>query len=170
MKIITDFKNGYMPDRYSKYANDTERYKNQPMISFPFSILEIPEGARYFAFSLIDHDSVPLIGFSWIHWLVANVPASLTEIPEDYSRNDESAKIQGANSYISPLAGKETDKKIITRYMGPTPPDKDHDYTLTVYALNSKLNLEEGFTYNQLYKEIQGKILSQTSIDIKGRV
>jgi Raf kinase inhibitor-like YbhB/YbcL family protein len=166
MNIVTKFENGYIPDRYSKYTDDSGKYKNQPIISFPFSITEIPEGVKYFAFTLIDHDSVPLCGFSWIHWLVANVPVSMTEIPENYSRNDKLVKIQGTNSFV----GGETDKKIINRYIGPTPPDKDHDYTFTVYAVNDKLNLEEGFTYNQLYKEVKIKMVSQASIDIKGRM
>jgi len=169
MKIVTNFENGYMPDKYSKYTDETGKYKNQPMVSFPFSITEIPENVKYFAFSLIDHDAIPVCGFSWIHWLVANVPASMTEIPENYSRNDELVKIQGTNSFASSLAGGETDKKIINRYIGPEPPDKDHDYTLTVYAVSDKLNLEEGFTYNQLHKEIQRKLISQASIDIKAR-
>jgi len=170
MKIITDFENGYMLDRYAKYTDEAGRYKNQPMISFPFSITAIPENAKFFAFSLIDHDAIPVCGFSWIHWLVANVPASMTEIPENYSRNDALVKIQGTNSFASSLAGGETDKQIINRYIGPEPPDTDHDYTLTVYAVSDKLHLEEGFTYNQLHKEVKRTLLSQASIDIKARV
>jgi hypothetical protein len=33
MKIVTKFENEYMPDRYSKYTDDSGKYKNQPIIS-----------------------------------------------------------------------------------------------------------------------------------------
>lgn len=77
--------------------------------------------------------------------------------------------IQGQNSFASPLAGS-CNPKVIHQYCGPTPPDKDHAYTLTVYALDTELNLQQGFYMNQLYQEMKGHILAETSIEILARV
>ncbi|MBD5075012.1 YbhB/YbcL family Raf kinase inhibitor-like protein, partial [Xanthomonas citri pv. citri] len=73
--------------------------------------------------------------------------------------------IQGQNSFASPLAGSN-DPKVIHQYCGPTPPDKDHAYTLTVYALDAELNLQPGFYLNELYQEMKEHILAETSIEL----
>lgn len=54
-------------------------------------------------------------------------------------------------------------------YIGPCPPDKDHLYTLTVYALDKELDLKEGFFLNELRHAMNGHILAQASHDFVGR-
>ena len=54
----------------------------------------IPKEARYLSRELIDYDTIPLIGFPFIHWLAANVPVT-NEIPEDFSRTALKPTIQG---------------------------------------------------------------------------
>lgn len=144
MKIKIDFENNVLPNKYSKYADGKEMYNGNPIISFPFKIIDIPTNAKYLCFTLIDHDAIPVCGFSWIHWTVADVDVSLSKIPENYSQDDKYQKTQGKNSFSSALVN-ESDTKIIHHYVGPTPPDKDHKYTLTVYALDNPVNLQEGF-------------------------
>lgn len=34
-----------------------------------------------------------------------------------------------------------------------------HKYTMTIYALDKKLNLSDGFPYNDLLNEMEGNIL-----------
>lgn len=63
----------------------------------------------------------------------------------------------------------EDDQKIIEHYAGPTPPDKNHQYTLTVYALDDKLNLNNGFYLNDLLKAIEGHILEIAETKILAR-
>lgn len=74
-------------------------------------------------------------GLTWIHWLACNIQATINTIPESISIDNSLNIVQGQNSFASPFVG-ETDYNIITRYMGSTPPDKDHEYTLKVYALD----------------------------------
>lgn len=168
MEIKIDFNQNELPKKYSKYAEEKEKYNENPIVSFPFEIINVPQNTKYFCITLIDHDAIPVCGFSWIHWTVANIDASLTAIPENYSQNDKFMKIQGKNSFASALA-KETDTKVIHRYVGPTPPDSDHQYTLTVYALSEPVNLKEGFYLNELYKEMQTRKIAVTSLNIIGK-
>ena len=162
--VITD--NMYIPKRFSKYADDADKYKGQPIVSFPFAVKRLPSATKFLAFSLLDHDAVPVCGFSWIHWLVANVKVSGNEIqiPEDFSKTS-SAIIQGTNSFSS-LFVEETDTKITQRYAGPTPPDKDHRYTLTVYALTDELVLQECFYFNAFRDAMCDKIIDKTAIEL----
>ena len=46
---------------------------NVPTYSLPFKIEEIPENTVSFAFILEDKDAYPVVGFTWIHWLGANL-------------------------------------------------------------------------------------------------
>ena len=95
MMIVTSsaIKNGYFDDKYGKRGNDTE--KKVPLLSFPFEIAEEPEGTVSYAWILEDEDAVPVAGFSWIHWMAANVRKKF--IPEDFSRQNKDA-IQGENT------------------------------------------------------------------------
>ncbi|CCJ10652.1 Putative uncharacterized protein [Staphylococcus aureus subsp. aureus ST228] len=59
--------------------------------------------------------------------------------------------------------------EIENHYVGPTPPDKDHQYELTVYALDHSLNLKNGFYLNEFLKEVNQHKIDQTSINLIGR-
>lgn len=168
MKIKVDFNKNELPKKYSKYANKKEMLNGNPIVSFPFKIVDIPTEAKYLSFTLIDYDAIPVCGFSWIHWTVANIDASFSNIPENYSQDDKYKKTQGTNSFASVLVN-ESNPKIIHRYVGPTPPDKDHNYTLTVYALNDVIDIDEGFYLNDLYSKMEEKIIEQASINIIGK-
>lgn len=169
MKIKTNFISNIIPNQYSKRAGQDNLYKEQPVTSFPFLMEEIPEGTNYIAFTLIDHDAIPVCGFSWIHWLVADLPVNSDSllIPENFSR-EVSEKVQGTNSFASVFVD-EDDPQITQAYVGPTPPDKDHEYTLSVYALNSKLNLEQGFYLNELYKELKSHLVDKVEVTLLGK-
>ncbi|GAV10704.1 hypothetical protein RQP50_00160 [Paenibacillus sp. chi10] len=45
-------------------------------------------------------------------------------------------------------------------YVGPTPPDRNHVYTLTVYALDTMLDVEDGYQWNDFYKKIDGHVMA----------
>ena len=122
----------------------------------------------------MDPDSVPVCGFPWIHWSLANLPvdalaalqsdeadSSVLAIPEDFSRNLPNlipGVPQGRTSAASPLVMEEeiaADPAVLMRYNGPTPPDQVHDYVLSVWATRDALpGLEEGFWLNALVHAI----------------
>lgn len=169
MKIKVNTENNYLADTYSKYAADELKREGIPFVSFPIQFADLPSGTTSIALTLIDYDAVPVCGFPWIHWTAANIPGSIIEIPENASETRPFTMVQGQNSFASPLGGQQ-DPKIIHQYGGPTPPDKDHDYTLTVYALDKELNLKDGYFLNELLKEIEGHVLAERSIKVVGRV
>ncbi|OFI50060.1 phosphatidylethanolamine-binding protein [Floricoccus tropicus] len=166
MKIKTNF-NDVIPEKYSKGAKGSDLLLGKTIRSFPFEILDLPEGTKSIAFTLIDYDAVPVCGFPWIHWLVTNVPKSQTEIPDNFSRTSDN-KIEGKNSNVSRFLPEDL-SAVENNYVGPYPPDKDHIYTLTVYALSEDLNLENGFYLNDFLKATEGKIIEETSHELIGR-
>jgi Raf kinase inhibitor-like YbhB/YbcL family protein len=161
--------NGYLPDRFGKHADDSEKLNGHAVRSLPIEIKDVPDGAKSLALTLIDYDAVQVSRFAWIHWLAANVSPETSLIPENASADLSIEMVQGANSYGSFFVG-ETDRRIINRYAGPAPPDKDHDYTLTVYALDNRLDLADGYLLNNFYRAIRGHVLDTAELDVKYRV
>lgn len=165
MKITVPFDNQIIPDAYGKKASDTN--KGYAVKSFPFELSEVPKDAKTLAWSFVDYDSIPVCGFAYIHWAVANVPADKTSISEDFARRDQH-HIKGKNSLVSKFL--QTDYSDMENgYLGPYPPDKDHQYTLTVYALDEELPLSEGFYLNDLRHAAKGHIIEQAEIDLIGK-
>lgn len=169
MKINTEFKGNNIPYEYAAGADISDLINGNPIKSFPFEITELPKDTKYLAWSLIDYDAIPVCGFAWIHWSVANV--SITDdsisIKADLSRT-KGDYVQGKNSFTSGLLAEDF-SEIENHYVGPTPPDKDHQYELTVYALDHSLNLKNGFYLNEFLKEVNQHKIDQTSINLIGR-
>lgn len=165
MKIQIPSENGYLPEKYAKYSD--VKINGNPVISFPITVAEVPEGAKTLAVVFVDFDSIPVCGFAWIHWTAANIPATVAEIHENASRESAFGMVQGANSCISPFVG-EKDERVTKRYIGPTPPDKDHVYRLTVYALDCELDVRDGFFLNELLAKMDGHIIEKAKLNIGG--
>ncbi|MDE7303217.1 MAG: YbhB/YbcL family Raf kinase inhibitor-like protein [Oscillospiraceae bacterium] len=168
MKISVPTKNGVLEDQYSKHAAAEYRHGRSPVRSFPVSFEDVPNGTESLALVFVDFDSIPVCGFAWIHWLAANIPADTATLPENASAENALNMVQGANSCISRFVG-ETDKNIVYRYVGPTPPDQDHKYTLTAYALDCTLDLKEGYYLNEFLEKIKGHVLDKASVELIGR-
>ncbi|MBM7641789.1 YbhB/YbcL family Raf kinase inhibitor-like protein [Streptococcus loxodontisalivarius] len=165
MQIKTSFTDGVIPDRYSKKTD--ELVQGCAAVSFPFQVLDLPEACETLAWSLVDYDSIPVCGFAYIHWVVANVPASQTQFEADFSRLDKT-HLHGVNSLVSKFL--TDDFSLVDHYyIGPYPPDKDHRYTLTVYALDSQLDLPEGFHLNELMHATEGHLLAKAEADFIGK-
>ncbi|HWI28823.1 MAG TPA: YbhB/YbcL family Raf kinase inhibitor-like protein [Stellaceae bacterium] len=87
-----------------------------------------PAGTKSFAITVYDPDAPT--GSGWWHWVVFNIPASVTALPKN--AGDLKANlmpggiVQGRTDFGSPGWG------------GPCPPqgDKPHRYIFTIYALN----------------------------------
>ena len=164
MKISADFT--VVPDDYAKAAASEYRVEGVPSISFPFYIDEVDPEARYLHWAFTDPDSIPVCGFEWIHWTVANLPidalmfdfndSHALAIPPDFSRQMPAMipeAVQGRNSSASHFVGRNADPALTMRYNGPQPPDKDHDYCLHVWATKQPLpGLNQGFWLNELLR------------------
>lgn len=165
MKIKIALENGYIPDKYAKHS-DTKLNGN-PIVSFPVEFEDVPGSAKSLALVFVDFDSIPVCGFAWIHWLAANI-APYTAVLAENASQKAAGMVQGSNSCASPFVG-ERDRNITHRYIGPTPPDKDHVYKVTAYALDCTLDLEEGFFLNEMLKKMDGHIIEKDSVEFIGR-
>jgi Raf kinase inhibitor-like YbhB/YbcL family protein len=170
MKIKIDFKNKTIPTKFGKKAKASDILSGNPVRSFPFSVANLPKETKSLAITMLDFDAVPVCGFPWIHWLVANIPVtgSTVEITENFSRTQNERQVKGKNSFVSGLLQNDF-SEIENLFVGPTPPDKDHNYTLTVYALSENLKVSEGFYLNELLEKVDNKILDKKSIQLIGR-
>lgn len=152
MKVFSEALNGGMiPDRFGKRGTETNEF-GVPCRSIPVRIEDTPEGTVSYALFLEDKDAAPVCGFSWIHWIAADI--TRTELPENDSRLAKDY-VQGINSWFGTY-GKEG----AIGYGGMTPPDAPHTYELHVFALDRKLGLENGFFINDLYHAMEGHILA----------
>lgn len=120
----------------------------------------VPGGAKTLALTFVDFDSTPLCGFAWIHWLAANIPADVSEIPENAIQDEAFGMVQESAHFSGGLH---------CRYGGPMPPDKTHNYTLTAYALDCVLELAEGFSLEELNGKMSGHILEKAEVILPSR-
>lgn len=159
---------GFLPDRFAKYAEPGDRVGGMPLRSFPFELSGVPEGTASLALTLVDHDSIPVCGFSWIHWCAAGIPAGVRSMPEDASRMGSFGMVQGRTSAASELGGSH-DPVATCRYNGPQPPDGTHVYTLKVYALDEEPELAEGFWMSELMRAMRGHVLASAEASFPAR-
>jgi Raf kinase inhibitor-like YbhB/YbcL family protein len=136
---------GILSDEYGMRGD--QQKDGVPTLSLPVSIKDAPEGTVCFALIMHDPDSEPLCGYAWTHWLAANIAG--TDIAENDSIASAAGMIQGKNDFGS------------VGYGGPTPPDKPHTYVITVYALDARLDLKDGFAKDALEKAMSGHILAE---------
>lgn len=168
MKVSIPTENGVLAAKYSKQATPDQQYKGHPIISFPVNIQDVPTDAKSLAFAFFDHDAIPVGGFTWIHWIAANLPADTTVIPENASQTGAVPMVQGNNSTAGGYTG-ETDLKVTQHYVGPYPPDQDHDYTFRLYALDTKLDVQPGYWLNNFFKAIDGHVLATAETVVVGK-
>ncbi len=150
---------GVIDDAYG-IKGETNAF-GMPVVSLPLVIEEAPEGTKSFAIFLEDKDAFPVTGgFSWIHWVAANIVDPVLE--EDASRKHPNF-VQGVNSWISSHGGNQ-DPAHCACYGGMAPPDAPHIYELHVYALDTLLPLRNGFYPNQLYRLMHGHVLEEVVV------
>lgn len=133
--------NGSIPRKYTCQGVD---------ISPPLSIDQVPKEAKSLALIMDDPDVPAKVRADqmWVHWVAFNIDPSTREIPESVSKLG--------------VFGKNTGGK--NCYMGPCPPDREHRYFFKLYALDTKLDLEEGATKEELLKAMEGHILEETHL------
>lgn len=121
-------------------------------VSPPLVWVDPPEGTR--AFAVICHDpDAPLCKpgtYGFVHWVLYNLPASVTRIPEG-----------GGDAYTT----GETDfgKR---GYGGPMPPEGHgvHHYFFWVLALDRELDLEPGLTMGQLLERVEPHVIGMNRL------
>ncbi len=112
----------------------------------PLSINGITSETKSLALIMDDPDAKAAVGKVWVHWIICNIDHNTTEIPESYSLKNI---INGKNDFGE------------LGYGGPAPPDKRHTYIFKLYALDTKLDLQNGVTKDQVENAMEGHILEQ---------
>ena len=86
-----------------------------------------PVGTESWAIIIDDPDTELTLGYNWNHWLVCNVPASVTSLAE----NQTSLDMQTIGALVLENSFS------YTYYVGPCPPaNSEHTYEFTLYALD----------------------------------
>ena len=113
------------------------KFENQqPQIDFK----NILDGTKTIALIMDDPDAIGAVGKVWVHWL------------EYHYVNDITTIIQGKNDFGE------------TGYGGPAPPDKRHTYIFKVYALDTVLELKEGYSKQELEDAMKGHIIAEAKL------
>jgi Raf kinase inhibitor-like YbhB/YbcL family protein len=117
-----------------------------------------PSQTKSFVVSMYDPQAPTGSGF-W-HWVVADIPASTTDLPEGAGAVD-SPQLPGEAFQLGADAGAQ-------QYVGGAPPagsGKTHNYYLTVTALDiDKTGLDESASAAYLGFAISGHILARATI------
>ena len=109
----------------------------------------VPDGAAALALLCQDPDAP---SGTFTHWVVFNLPPTLTELKE-------------GPIHLPASAGEGTNDSRKSGYTGPCPPPgKIHHYHFTVYALDTKLAASRSTTGPDLLKLIGGHVLGQVEM------
>lgn len=104
-----------------------------------------PDETRSFVLTVIDPD-----GGNWVHWLLLNIPADITALPE------------AVNGPLIGIAGKNSFRE--TGYGGPCPPSGTHRYIFTLYALDTTLQVQPGTALTEVKPLLENHVLDQCEL------
>jgi Raf kinase inhibitor-like YbhB/YbcL family protein len=115
-----------------------------------------PADTKAFALTVFDPDARN--GQGWWHWVVFNIPASVTKLQTGAGSGSDALQPQGAVQGTNDFA--------TVGYGGPCPPlGSLHHYHFTLYALDDQVNgLSPLATGPLLVKTIRGHVLAKTEL------
>lgn len=109
-------------------------------------IKEIPEKTK--SLVLIVEDPDALVG-TWTHWVVFNINPDIKRV---FKNSVPENGIQGQNSW-----GKNN-------YKGPKPPSGTHRYFFKIFALDTKIGLDQGASKEEIERAIKNHILDKAEL------
>ena len=156
MQVKSSFENGAQIDK--KHAGEGQDLS--PTLSWSGA----PEGTKSFALICDDPDApnpkrpgpTP-----WVHWVMYNIPGSVTQLPEGIPRVTEPPQVAGAKQ------GKNSWDSDNTGYRGPMPPPGSgaHRYFFKLYALDTIVDLDPSkASKDALLRAIKGHVLAEGQV------
>lgn len=127
--------NGHIPSRYTCDGEDVN-----PSLEF----VNIPEDTQSLALIVEDPDAP---GKTWVHWVVFNIDPHASHVGED--------SVPGHGIEAVTDFGR-------TGYGGPCPPSGPHRYNFKLYALDTKLDLTEDVTRDELDHAMERHIIEES--------
>jgi Raf kinase inhibitor-like YbhB/YbcL family protein len=133
--------NGSIP---RKYACDGDK------LNPPLNFYDVPPGTKTLALVMEDPDVPRTIRPDGMfdHWLVWNIPANT----RGFAEGTEPPGVVGQNTMGT------------LEYVPPCPPDREHRYIFTLYALDTNLMLERTSSKSDLLKAMQGHVIAQAEL------
>lgn len=141
----TAFRSGGAIDiKYSDYGKG---------VSPPLKWGAPPRGTQSLVLMMEDPDALSPLPF--VHWTMINLPASSRGLPEDVSKSFAPLKEQPAR--------QGSNSKSERGYLGPRPPagDPPHCYRFQLFALDTRLDLPDGFNRHALLQAMRGHVIAQ---------
>jgi Raf kinase inhibitor-like YbhB/YbcL family protein len=133
---------GMIPRRFTCDGED---------ISPPLSWKGVPEGTKSLALIADDPDAPRK---TWVHWVVFNLPAGSSGLPENVP--PEKTLAGGGRQGTSDFGR--------IGYGGPCPPSGTHRYFFKLYALDAELGLAPGVTREELLQAMAGHVLAEAHL------
>jgi Raf kinase inhibitor-like YbhB/YbcL family protein len=122
-------------------------------VSPPLTWSGAPAGTRSLALIADDPDAP---GGTWVHWVLYNLPAEVSELPENIAKVeslDLGSARQGRNDFRRP------------GYGGPCPPPGPaHRYFFKLYALDTRLELKAGAQKKDAEAAMEGHVLGSAQL------
>jgi len=107
----------------------------QPNVEFN----SVPSEAKTLAIIMDDPDAMKAVGKVWVHWLT-------------YHSVNDTTKIEGKTDFGE------------IGYGGPAPPDGRHTYIFKGYALDTSLDLTEGYSKQELENAMKDHVLAEAKL------
>ena len=131
-----------------------DRYAEANRVSPPLAWENAPQGTRSFALAVTDPDLPAQFNFprAFAHWMIVNIPADATGLPEGVSPGGRLLKgaVELPSDFVTfriPGYGRG--------YGGPWPPDAAHRYIFSLYALKSeRLDLADTADYVEFVRAV----------------
>jgi Raf kinase inhibitor-like YbhB/YbcL family protein len=137
---------GSIPSKYTCEDRD---------VSPPLAWSGAPPGTKTFALIVDDPDAPDPAKPQrvYVHWVVCNLPATTTALPENASKKGlPTGAVQGKNDW-----GK-------AEYGGPCPPIGRHRYFFKLYALDTEVTGLSSPTKGDLERAMKGHVLDSTEL------
>ena len=117
-------------------------------VSPPLKWSGTPPGAKALAL-IVDDPDAP--SGTWVHWVLYDLPATVSELAEDVSKSQ----------YVAGVAKQGLNDSQHLGYGGPCPPHgKPHRYFFKLYALDAPLDLKPGLTRKDIERAMEKHVLA----------
>jgi Raf kinase inhibitor-like YbhB/YbcL family protein len=112
-------------------------------VSPPLKFIDVPEKAKSLVLLVEDPDAEAK---PWVHWLVFNIPATVSGFDEDSIAKGSTEGICNGNTF---------------GYEGPCPPSGEHNYLFKLYALDVKLSIPDSSDRKSVLNEIKNHVIAE---------
>ena len=103
----------------------------------------MPTESLSWALIMDDPDAMAAVGKIWVHWLICNLSSTTGNVKYGIRGNTDFG---------------ETD------YGGPAPPNGRHTYIFKAYALDTRLDLKQGYSKQDLENAMKGHIIAEAKL------